>query len=47
MMATDVIKKLKKFFFRIKWLTMSDRKKYACLWSRTRAVAYHSPQFRM
>ena len=35
-MVVRIINRIKKILFRIRWLTMSDRDRYAYLWSRTR-----------
>lgn len=37
-MSEELAGYIKKILFRIKWLTMSDRKKYAYLWNRTRDI---------
>ena len=29
---------IREFLFRVRWLTMSDRQRYAYLWSRTKEI---------
>jgi len=36
-MITEIVYYLKRILFRMRWLIMSDRERYAYLWNRTRA----------
>jgi hypothetical protein len=45
-MREEIIGKSKKVLFRVKWLAMSDGKRYVYLWSRTEAMVYGNPQGR-
>jgi len=35
-MTAEIVYYLKKILFRLRWLIMSDRDRYAYLWNRTR-----------
>ncbi len=36
MMGVEIVNYLRKILFRMRWVIMSDRERYAYLWSRTR-----------
>jgi len=36
-MITEIVYYLKRILFRMRWLIMSDRERYAYLWNRTRS----------
>ncbi len=35
-MCAAIVNRMKKIRFQVRWLTMSDRERYACLWKRTK-----------
>jgi hypothetical protein len=37
-MNTMIADCIKRFFFRLRWLIMSDQERYAYLWNRTRST---------
>ena len=38
-MNTELINYFRKIRFRLRWFIMSERERYAYLWSRTRSIA--------
>jgi len=45
-MTERIMDYIKQILFQIRWLTWSDRARYAYLWNRTQETAYGHPQYK-